>query len=77
MMPEGQLETVFDAYHKHFQDMADVIEGLSFDRVPPGRMFVRRMGHTFYKTMADYMEQHREEFIAESEPAKRVPKAAE
>ena len=77
LMPEGQLETVFDAYHKHFQDMADVIEGLSFDRVPPGRMFVRRMGHTFYKTMADYMEQHREELIAESEPAKRVPKAAE
>ena len=77
LMPQDQLETVFDAYHKHFQDMAEVIEGLSFDRVPPGRMFVRRMGHTFYKTMADYMEQHREEFLVESEPVKRVPKDAE
>ena len=77
LMPEGQLETVFDTYHKNFKDMADVIEGLSFERVPPGQMFVRRMGHTFYKTMADYMEQHREELIAENELVKRGPKAAE
>ena len=57
--------------------MADVIEGLSFERVPPWSMFVRRMGHKFRETMANYMEQHRKEFTAESERAKRVLKATE
>ena len=77
LMPKGHLETVFDTYQKHFQDMANLIEGLSFDGVPPGRRFVRQMGHTFYKTMADYMEQHREAFMAEIEPAKRLSEVVE
>ena len=57
--------------------MADVIEGLSFERVPPWRMFVRRLGHKFRETMANYLEQHRKEFAAESELAKLVLKANE
>ena len=77
LMPKGQLETVFDTYHKHFEDMVKVIEGLSFDGIPPGRLFVRQMGHTFYKTMANYMEKHREEFMAEIRPARKVPEVVE
>ena len=76
-MSKNQLEMVFDTYQKHLQDMANVIEGLSFDGVPPGRIFVRQMGHTFYKTMANYMEKHREEFMAEIRPARKVPEAVE
>jgi len=35
------------------------------------------MGHKFRETMANYLEQYRKEFTAESELAKRVLKANE
>jgi len=77
LMPDGHLEAVFETYLKHFVDMSQHIAEMSADGVPAGRLFVRRMGHTFYKTMAEFMQQHREELLSDALPARRVPEAAE
>lgn len=77
LLPDGQLEAVFEAYLGHFTEMSRRIAELSADGVPAGRMFVRRMGHTFYRAMAEFMEQHREDLLSGAEPARLVPGAAD
>jgi len=74
-MEADHLEAVYDRYLMHFKDMVRHMEGLDPTGIPAGRMFVRGMGHTFYKSMAEYMETHRDALLADA--GTRVTEAAE
>jgi DNA-binding PadR family transcriptional regulator len=63
LMEPEDLEAVFTSYLDHFRSCVAHMEGLDPTDVPPGRMFVRDMGTTFYRTMADYLETNREKLL--------------
>ncbi len=77
LMSADQLEAVYGQYQSHFQGMADFLAGLDDGGVPAGRLFVRDMGRTFYKSMADHMAASRHQLLGAECPGKPNPEAAE
>ena len=82
MTPE-HLSAVIDAYFEHFRAMSGFMKTLDPAGIPPGRMFVRGIGETFYSTMADFMATNRDRVLADvaeanaNAPKSRIPEAAE
>ncbi|MEK9723192.1 MAG: PadR family transcriptional regulator [Rhodospirillaceae bacterium] len=72
-----QLTAVFDAYHAHFESMATFLEGLGCDDLPLGRQFVRGFGRTFYRSLADYMDAHRDDLMGAAAKRGAETEAAE
>jgi len=65
LMEADDLTRVYDDYLNHYLELVSHIEELDPAGIPPGRMFVRGMGLTFYKAMAAYMEENRDQVLAE------------
>ena len=83
LMTAEDLAKLYDGYHHYYRNMVTHMEGLDPAGIPPGRMFVRGMGLTFYKAMSEYLADNRERVLAEVADAKRAatpqptPEAAE
>jgi PadR family transcriptional regulator, regulatory protein AphA len=70
-----RLEDVLDIYHARFVEQIEHIRALDNSVVPPGRRFVRGLGLAFYEAMARYIEENRDELLAEERA--RAGEAAE
>jgi len=76
IMEPHNLQSVLDNYIGHFDDAANTIDGLDTDGISQPRQHIRSMGVIFYRTMADYLKQHREEILASPDQGPEFMKKA-
>jgi DNA-binding PadR family transcriptional regulator len=59
LLDEDHLRSVFEEYLAQFRYAAEHVRGLDSTGIPPGRLFARGFGRTFFETAARYMEENR------------------
>ena len=68
---------VYDEYLASFEHLATCACEVDPEGMPPGRRVVRGFGLHLYEAMAEYMRQHRDEFMEEMTPDGANQEAAE
>ncbi len=63
------LRDVYDDYLNYYRERADVLEGLDAEGISDGRLFVRGLGLSFYRALADYMTENRDRMLRGSAEA--------
>lgn len=74
IMEPHHLHSVLDNYISHFDDAANTIDGLDTDGISQPRQHIRSMGVIFYRTMADYLKQHRNDILASPDQSANILK---
>ncbi len=59
LVEEGHLRDVFDSYLGYYKESLEFLRSLDPGGVPPGRVFARGFGATFYEAAISYMEENR------------------
>jgi len=59
LLDEDHLRSVFEEYLTQFKRAADCVRDLDSTGIPPGRLFARGFGQTFFEAAARYMEENR------------------
>lgn len=59
LLEEDHLRAVFGEYLEHFRRGVEHLRGLDCTDIPPGRLFVRGFGRTFFEAAVRYMEENR------------------
>jgi len=67
------LEVVYDSYLAEFQQKVDHICCLDPEGIPEGRLFVRRLGLSFYQALADFLVENRERLLGQDPAADHGP----
>ncbi len=62
-LEDDHMAEVYDAYTEHHRFFIEKIESLSNEGMSRGRLFVRKFGLSFYRSVFAYLKENREEFL--------------
>ena len=62
LMEPDDIRRVYDDYLAHFEGMVQHMRGLNPAGIPPGRLFARGLGLSFYEAVAAYLRDGRAQF---------------